>query len=99
MVRSSPIDGVVLLNGCDKTVAAQLLGATSAGRPALSVGAGHRAAGAFNGRRLCIDDSWRLIDERRNGLHDDRAWEELEGCLSPSAGVCNVLGMAVTLQL
>lgn len=99
MVRASPIDGVVLLNGCDKTVAAQLLGAISAGRPALSLGAGHRAAGSHRGQRLCIDDSWRLSDERRSGLHDDETWEELEGCLSPSPGVCNVLGTAVSLQV
>nr|WP_205315203.1 dihydroxy-acid dehydratase [Nonomuraea lactucae] len=99
MITASPIDAVVLLNGCDKTVAAQLVGALSAGKPALSLGSGHRAAGGWRGQTLTIDDSWRLADERRTGRIDDDAWARLEGCLSPTPGVCNVLGTAVTLAM
>jgi dihydroxy-acid dehydratase len=99
MITASPIDGVVLLNGCDKTVAAQLMGAVSADKPALCLGAGHRARGRWRGQSLTIDDSWRLADERRVGAIDDAGWAELEGCLSPAPGVCNVLGTAVTLAM
>ncbi|MEY2475522.1 MAG: hypothetical protein QOG87_837 [Actinomycetota bacterium] len=99
MIAASPIDGVVLLNGCDKTVAAQMMGAVSADAPALSLGAGHRPTGSWRGQTLTIDDSWRLADERRTGAIDDAAWLELEGELSPGPGVCNVLGTATTLAM
>jgi dihydroxy-acid dehydratase len=99
MIAASPIDGVVLLNGCDKTVAAQLMGAISADKPAVSLGAGVRPRGEWCGRALTIDDSWRLIDERRAGRLDDEQWLEVEGRLSPGPGVCNVLGTAVTLAM
>jgi len=99
MIAASPIDGVVLLNGCDKTVAAQMMGAVSADRPALSLGAGHRPSGSWRGQSLTIDDSWRIADERRAGGIDDAEWLELEGELSPGPGVCNVLGTAVTLAM
>jgi dihydroxy-acid dehydratase len=99
MISASPIDGVVLLNGCDKTVAAQLMGAVSADKPALLLGSGYRPAGTWNGQTLTIDDWWRLRDERRAGAISDTAWDELEGCLNPGPGVCNVLGTAVTLAM
>ncbi|MDX6198512.1 MAG: hypothetical protein QOJ79_1663 [Actinomycetota bacterium] len=99
MITASPIDGVVLLNGCDKTVAAQLMGAISADKPAVSLGAGIRPRGEWCGRALTIDDSWRLMEERRAGLLDDEAWADVEGRVSPGPGVCNVLGTAVTLAM
>ncbi len=99
MIAASPIDGVVLLNGCDKTVAAQIMGAVSADAPALSLGAGHRPSGSWRGQALTIDDSWRVADERRTGAIDDEGWLELEGELSPGPGVCNVLGTATTLAM
>jgi dihydroxy-acid dehydratase len=99
MITASPIDGVVLLNGCDKTVAAQMMGALSANKPALLLGSGYRPAGNWKGQTLTIDDSWRLMDERRAGEINDTEWVELEGCLNPGPGVCNVLGTAVTLAM
>ncbi|MFC1405506.1 MULTISPECIES: dihydroxy-acid dehydratase [Streptacidiphilus] len=99
MISASPIDAVVLLGGCDKTVAAQLMGALSADKPALSLTTGPRPAGRWRGGELTIDDSWRIADERRSGLLDDRAWHEVEGCISPGPGVCNVMGTAVTLAM
>jgi dihydroxy-acid dehydratase len=99
MIGASPVDGVVLLNGCDKTVAAQLMGALSADKPALLLGSGHRPSGSWQGQTLTIDDSWRLNDERRTGAISDADWDELEGCLSPGPGVCNVLGTAITLAM
>jgi dihydroxy-acid dehydratase len=99
MICASPIDGVVLLNGCDKTVAAQLMGAISADKPAVSIGAGIRPRGEWCGRPLTIDDSWRLADERRAGQLDDDDWAEVEGRISPGPGTCNVLGTAVSLAM
>ena len=99
MISASPLDGVVLLYGCDKTVAAQLMGATSADKPAVGLGAGPRPAGSWKGRAVTIEDSWRFADERRTGSLDDAQWQQLEGSICPSAGVCNVLGTAVTLAM
>jgi dihydroxy-acid dehydratase len=99
MIAASPIDGVVLLNGCDKTVAAQMMGALSANKPALLLGSGYRPTGTWKRQTLTIDDSWRLADERRVGAINDADWSELEGCLNPGPGVCNVLGTAITLAM
>ncbi|MER8069299.1 dihydroxy-acid dehydratase [Streptomyces sp. NPDC094034] len=99
MITASPIDGVVLLGGCDKTVPAQLMGALSAGKPAVALAAGPRATGRWAGKPLTIDDLWTLSDERRTGALDDARWSRLEGCLVPGAGTCNVLGTAVTMAL
>ena len=99
MISASPIDGVVLLNGCDKTVAAQLMGALSANKPAVLLGSGYRQLGNWRGETLTIDDSWRLADEHRVGAITDADWDELEGCLNPGPGVCNVLGTAITLAM
>jgi dihydroxy-acid dehydratase len=99
MITASPIDGVVLLYGCDKTVAAQLMGATSANKPAVGLGAGPRKVGSWQGAPVTIDDSWRFIDERRTGQLDDTQWQDLEGSICPSSGVCNVLGTATTLAM
>jgi dihydroxy-acid dehydratase len=99
MITASPIDGVVLLGGCDKTVPAQLMGALSAGKPAIAITAGPRATALWEGEPLTIDDLWRLSDQRRSGDLDDAAWEELEGRIVPGAGTCNVLGTAVTMAM
>jgi dihydroxy-acid dehydratase len=99
MITASPVDGVVVLYGCDKTVAAQLMGATSADKPTVGLGAGPRPTGSWRGEPLTIDDSWRLADERRTGRIDDAQWQELEGSICPRPGVCNVLGTATTLAM
>lgn len=97
MIASSPIDGVVLLAGCDKTVPAQLMGAISAGKPAVMVTAGPRPVSCWRGADLTIDEVWPLIDERRLGRLDDEEWERLEGDLNVGVGTCNVLGTAITM--
>ncbi|MFC5500856.1 dihydroxy-acid dehydratase [Lysinimonas soli] len=97
MIASSPIDGVVLLGGCDKTVPAQLMGAISAGKPAIMVTAGPRPVSCWRDAALTIDEVWPLIDERRLGRLDDDDWVELEGKLNVGVGTCNVLGTAVTM--
>ena len=97
MIASSPVDGVVLLAGCDKTVPAQLMGAVSANKPAIMVVAGPRPTSCWKKEMLTIDDVWPLIDERRLGNLDDADWRELEGNLNTGVGSCNVLGTATTM--
>jgi dihydroxy-acid dehydratase len=97
MILASPIDAVVLLGGCDKTIPAQLMGAVSANRPAISLAAGPRPVSRWAGRPLTIDEAWPLIDQRRAGALDDAAWSALEGRLNCGIGTCNVMGTASTM--
>jgi dihydroxy-acid dehydratase len=99
MLRASPLDAVVLLGGCDKTVPAQLMGAVSAGVPALVVTAGPRPVSQWAGKPLTIDELWPLIDQRRQGQLDDAGWARLEGCLNMGAGTCNVMGTAISMAV
>jgi len=99
MVRRSPIDGVVLLGGCDKTIPAMLMGAASAGKPAVVVAAGPRLESRFRGEPLVTDDYWRLAAQRRAGEIDDREWDQLETCFNISVGTCNVMGTASTMAI
>ncbi|MDX6256432.1 MAG: hypothetical protein QOJ11_2766 [Frankiales bacterium] len=97
MIRCSPVDGVVLLGGCDKTLPAQIMGALSAGKPAITVAAGPRPVSSWKGRPLTIDDLWPLIDQRTAGQMDDADWATLESCLNCDIGTCNVMGTATTM--
>jgi dihydroxy-acid dehydratase len=99
MIRCSPIDGVVLLSGCDKTVPAQLMGAASAGKPAIMLTAGPRSCGQFQGRPVVTSDVWTLGPDRMMGHIDDEEWDELEGVFAPTVGVCNVMGTATTMAI
>jgi dihydroxyacid dehydratase/phosphogluconate dehydratase len=99
MIRCSPIDGVVLLAGCDKTVPAQLMGAASAGKPAIMLTAGPRSCGVFQGRSIVTTDIWELGPDRIAGRIDDQEWDELEGVFAPTVGVCNVMGTATTMAI
>ena len=99
MIRCSPIDGVVLLSGCDKTVPAQLMGAASAGKPAIMLTAGPRSCGQFQGRPVVTSDIWTLGPDRITGRIDDEEWDELEGVFAPTVGVCNVMGTATTMAI
>ena len=99
MIRCSPIDGVVLLSGCDKTVPAQLMGAASAGKPAIMLTAGPRSCGQFQGRPVVTSDVWTLGPDRIMGRIDDEEWDEFEGVFAPTVGVCNVMGTATTMAI
>jgi dihydroxy-acid dehydratase len=99
MIRCSPIDGVVLLAGCDKTVPAQLMGAASAGKPAIMLTAGPRSCGFFQGRSIVTTDIWSLAPDRFAGRISDAEWDELEGTFAPTVGVCNVMGTATTMAI
>ena len=99
MLRSHPIDGVVLLAECDKTTPAQLMGAASVDLPAIQLAAGHRASGCFRGRRVTYaTDYWHYLDEYEAGRLTDAEWQELEGGMSCSGGGCAVMGTASTMK-
>ena len=98
MIRSNPLDGVVLLCGCDKTTPAQLMGAASIDVPAIMVPAGPMLSGYWRGQRLGSGtDLWKFWDERRAGRLSERDWQELESCFSRSGGTCNTMGTASTM--
>lgn len=99
MIRSLPIDGVVLLCECDKTCPAQLMAAASCNLPALQLAAGHRTTGWFKGKAVNYGtDLWRFVDERKSGTLSDDDWKELESCISCSLGGCAVMGTASTMK-
>jgi dihydroxy-acid dehydratase len=98
MILGQPMDGVVLLGGCDKTLPAQLMGAASADRPAIVVTAGPMLAGRFEGSRLgACTDCRRFWSEHRAGTLDAARLEAVQGELFPSTGTCMVMGTASTM--
>jgi dihydroxy-acid dehydratase len=98
MLRSNPIDAVVLLSNCDKTGPAQLMGAASANLPAIQVNGGPRSPFAWRGEEIGSGtDLWRYWDEYRTGKISAAEWKELEHCMSCSQGACNVMGTASTM--
>ena len=99
MIRCSPIDGVVLLAGCDKTVPAQLMGAASAGKPAIMLTAGPRSWARFRDAPVVTDDGWKLASEFLEGRLSAEEADELEDVFCASVGVCNVMGTANTMAV
>jgi L-arabonate dehydrase len=98
MVRAHPLDGVVLLCGCDKTTPAQLMGIASMDVPAIVVPGGPMLNGRWKNQPLGSGtDIWKTWDERRAGRVSDEKWEELEGSISRSAGHCMTMGTASTM--
>lgn len=98
MIRSNPIDGVVLLCGCDKTTPAQLMGAASMDIPAVMLPVGPMLSGRWREEKLGSGtDLWKFWDERRAGRLGDQEWQELESCYSRSPGTCNTMGTASTM--
>ena len=98
MVRAQPMDAVVLMGGCDKTVPAQLMGAVSAGRPAVMLVAGPMMTGRHHGERLgACTDCRRFWAQYRAGKVDDKEISEVEGKLATTAGTCAVMGTASTM--
>lgn len=97
---SNPLDGLVLLGNCDKSIPGALLGAISANLPTVVLSAGARPAGLFRGARLGTGtDLWRAWDDRRAGLLDDEAWAQFERALSCGPGACNTMGTASSMAI
>ncbi|MET7285196.1 L-arabinonate dehydratase [Streptomyces sp. NPDC005573] len=98
LLRSYPVDGAVLMGGCDKTTPALLMGAASAGLPAVFVPAGPMLPGHWRGEVLGSGtDMWKYWDDRRAGLIGDCEIAELESGLARSPGHCMTMGTASTL--
>ena len=98
MIRAQPMDAVVLMGGCDKTVPAQLMGAVSAGRPAISLIGGPMMTGRYNGERLgACTDCRRYWAQYRAGKISDEEISVVEGRLATTAGSCAVMGTASTM--
>jgi dihydroxyacid dehydratase/phosphogluconate dehydratase len=99
-IRSQPLDGIVALGNCDKTVPAYLMALASADIPALIVTGGFRVPSSFEGSRLGSGTAlWRLYDARRAGALDSAAWARLETCLGRGLGACNTMGTASTMAI
>ena len=98
IIRANPVDGVVLLGGCDKTVPGLIMGATSANLPAIFVSAGPMLRGNWRGEVLGSgSDVWKFWAEKRAGRLDDCAWSEIEDGIARSFGTCMTMGTASTM--
>ena len=99
-LRSYPLDGVVLLANCDKSVPGALMGALSTNLPTIMVTAGARPAPFFKGKKVGTGtDLWRALDDWRAGRMSDQEWREFEECLSCGLGSCNTMGTASSVAL
>src|SRR5687767_796001 len=100
MLRANPVDGVVLLGGCDKTIPALLMAAASVDIPAVVVPGGPMLTGTFRGVPLgCGTDVWRLSEEVRAGTLSKDAFNRSESAMIRSRGHCNTMGTASTMAL
>ncbi|MGF6231421.1 dihydroxy-acid dehydratase [Inquilinus ginsengisoli] len=98
LLRSHPVDGVVLMGGCDKTTPGLLMGATSAGLPMIFMPAGPMLRGNWKGKVLGSgSDAWKFWDERRAGNISDQDWVDIEGGIARSYGHCMTMGTASTM--
>lgn len=100
MIRAQPMDAVVLIGGCDKTVPALLMGAASANVPAIVCVTGPMGTGSHKGERLgACTDCRRMWGKFRAGEIDEAEIEDISSKLVPTAGTCGVMGTASTMAL
>lgn len=98
LLRSHPVDGVVLMGGCDKTTPALVMGAISAGFPMIFLPAGPMLRGNYKGEYLGSgSDAWKYWDERRAGAITDEQWTGVEEGIARSYGHCMTFGTASTM--
>ncbi|MCC6780550.1 MAG: dihydroxy-acid dehydratase [Hyphomicrobiales bacterium] len=99
LLRSHPIDGAVLLGGCDKTTPGLLMGAISMGIPAIYVPAGPMLRGNWHGEYLGSgSDVWKYWMEKQAGNITEEQWSEMESGIARSFGTCMVMGTAATMM-
>lgn len=99
LLRSHPVDGAVLMGGCDKTIPGLVMGALSMGLPFVVLPAGPMLRGHWRGQVLGSgSDSFKYWDERRAGRLGDAAWFEMEGGIARSHGTCMTMGTAATMM-
>ncbi|HQS15956.1 L-arabinonate dehydratase [Reyranella sp.] len=99
LLRGHPVDGVVLMGGCDKTTPALLLGAISVGLPTIYLPAGPMLRGNWKGKVLGSgSDAWKYWDERRAGKISESDWVDVEAGIARSYGTCMTMGTAATMM-
>ena len=98
-IRANPIDGVVLLCGCDKTTPALIMGACSVDIPTIVVSGGAMLTGKYQGRDIATSDVWRFSEAQRKGLMSEEEMNVAEACMSRSRGHCAVMGTASTMAV
>lgn len=99
LIRCHPLDGVVLMGGCDKTTPATIMGAISAGLPAIYLPAGPMLRGNYAGKALGSgSDVWKYWAERTAGTIGDAEWKQMEAGIARSFGTCMTMGTAATMM-
>jgi dihydroxy-acid dehydratase len=99
LLRSHPVDGAVLMGGCDKTTPGLAMGAISMGLPFIYLPAGPMLRGNWKGRVLGSgSDAFKFWDERRAGRLGEQAWREMEAGIARSHGTCMTMGTAATMM-
>jgi len=99
LLRSHPVDGAVLMGGCDKTTPGLTMGALSMGIPFIYLPAGPMLRGNWKGKVLGSgSDAFKYWDERRAGRLSDQAWNEMEAGIARSHGTCMTMGTAATMM-
>ncbi len=98
-LRSHPVDGAVLMGGCDKSTPALVMGAVSMGLPFIFMPAGAMLRGNYAGQKLGSGtDVWKCWDERRAGTIDKKQWDGVQGGIARSYGTCMTMGTASTMM-
>jgi len=98
-IRANPLDGVVLMCGCDKTTPSLIMGAASVDLPTIVISGGAMLTGRYKGKKLATSDVWRLADKATLGEIEDEEIREMESCFGRSAGHCMVMGTASTMAV
>ena len=99
LLRSHPVDGVVLMGGCDKTTPALLMGATSMNLPAIFMPAGPMLRGNYHGKVLGSgSDVWKYWADKQAGKVSDAEWRDMEAGIARSFGTCMTMGTAATMM-
>ncbi len=96
-IRANPLDGVVLLCGCDKTTPSLVMGACSVDLPTLVVSGGPMLTGRYRGKQIGTSDVWHFTEEFRIGKMSQEQFTEAEACMARSRGHCAVMGTASTM--
>ena len=96
-IRANPIDGVVLLCGCDKTTPSLVMGACSVNIPTIVVSGGSMLTGKYKGKNIGTSDVWRFTQDNRMGLMSDEEFSVAEACMGRSRGHCAVMGTASSM--
>jgi L-arabonate dehydrase len=98
-IRGNPLDGVVLLCGCDKTTPSLVMGAASCDIPAIVVSGGPMLNGKYFGAEIGISHLWKFAEEVKAGVMTQQAFMDAEPCMARSAGSCGVMGTASTMAI